>query len=138
MISVIPISSLQLEVEEFLVVTRIPPIDSDVQLGSAKETGSDVVSGGDLMGFFPIWGEVSPGWKVFSSVGLRSRVKKGLIFSWNGETGSELVALPGVWDWLPDSKSFFKRLGFSLLMPMDSSMEVLLSGQSDSVWGGLH
>lgn len=138
MISAIPISSLQLEVEEFLVVMSIPPIDSDVQLGSAKETGSDVVSGGDLMGFFPIWGEVSLGLKVFSSVGLRSRVKKGLIFSWNGETGSELVALPGVWDWLPDSKSFFKRLGFSLLMPMDSSMEVLLSGQSDSVWGGLH
>ena len=81
MISVIPISSFQLEVEEFLVVMSIPPIDSDVQLDSAKETSSDVISSGNLMGFFPIWGEVSLGLKVFSSVGLRSRVKKGLIFS---------------------------------------------------------
>lgn len=138
MISVMPIPLLQLEAEVFLDVMGTPPVASDTRLGSVKETGSDVVSGGDLMGFRPILGEKAWGLQAFSSVGLRSRVKKGLIFSWKGETGSELVALPGVWDWLPDSKSFFTRLGFSLFMPTDSSREVLLSRHSDSAWGGLH
>lgn len=129
---------LQLEAEEFLVVMGTPPVGSDMRLGSAKETGSDVVSGGDLMGFRSILGEKAWGLQAFSSVGLISIVKKGLIFSWKGETGSELVALPGVWDWLPDSTSFLNRLSFSLFMLTDSIGEVLLSRHSDSAWGVLH
>lgn len=136
-ISVMPISLLQLEAEEFLDVVGTPPVASGTRLGSTKEVGS-VLSGGDLMGFRAVLGEKLRGLQACSSVGLRSSVKKGLIFSWKGDTGSELVALPGVWDWLPDSPSFLSRLSLSLLISTDSIREVLLSRHSDSAWGGLH
>jgi len=62
----------------------------------------------------------------------------GLILSCHGESGSELMLLPGARDWSSDSKSPSTRLGFSLVTLTCSCMEVLLLGHSGCAWAGLH
>ena len=54
------------------------------------------------------------------------------------ESGSELVLLPGAWDWQPDSKSPSKMLSFTSLMLPCSCMVVLLLGHSGCAWDGQH
>ena len=70
--------------------------------------------------------------------GERSGVHMGLIVSGEGERGSELVLLPGAWDWSSDSTSPSTRLGSSWLTLTCSCMELLLSGHSGCAWAGLH
>ena len=70
--------------------------------------------------------------------GERSGVQMGLIVSGEGERGSELVLLPGAWDWSSDSTSPSTRLGSSWLTLTCSCMELLLSGHSGCAWAGLH
>ena len=62
----------------------------------------------------------------------------GLILSWEGDKGLELVLLPGAWDWSSDSTAPSTRLGSSWLTLTCSCMELLLSGHSGCALVGLH